>query len=124
MAGFGYRSFSVLFSQLTAEFVDEAHARGMSVVSWTVDAKKDVRNMIGLSIDAIITNDAPSVVAELDRLRKDGSGRRDSSENTLLLVLLSVALLAVVALLIVVAVLSARDWYLRRKQLRESYARV
>ena len=49
------------------EWVQEAHALGMSVNVWTVDGEKTIRKMIGLGVDQITTND-PALVRQLIQL--------------------------------------------------------
>ena len=41
---------------VTKSCVDEAHRRGMKVVTWTVDNKEDMIRMIDAGVDAIISN--------------------------------------------------------------------
>jgi glycerophosphoryl diester phosphodiesterase len=55
-------------SALRAEpdFVSRAHARGNMVYVWTVDEPADVEFVLGLGIDAIITNRPADVVRRLD----------------------------------------------------------
>jgi glycerophosphoryl diester phosphodiesterase len=48
------------------EFVSRAHARGNLVYVWTVDEPSDVELVLGLGIDAIITNRPADVVRRLD----------------------------------------------------------
>lgn len=38
------------------ELMDRAHADGMKVVTWTVDDKDEMRRLIGLGVEAIISN--------------------------------------------------------------------
>ncbi len=38
------------------ELMDRAHADGMKVVTWTVDEKDEMRRLIGLGVEAIISN--------------------------------------------------------------------
>ena len=40
----------------SAEVVRSAHAAGQKVNVWTVNAEADMRNLIALGVDAIITN--------------------------------------------------------------------
>jgi len=49
------------------EWVQEAHALGMSVNAWTVDHEKDIRKMIELGVDQITTNN-PLLVRQLIQL--------------------------------------------------------
>jgi len=43
---------------VTAKFVEAAHASGLDVNVWTVNGEKDIRRMILLGVDMIITNRA------------------------------------------------------------------
>lgn len=49
------------FTDIDAESVAEARALGLKVGAWTVDAREDMRRMIGLNLDAICT-DRPDVL--------------------------------------------------------------
>jgi glycerophosphoryl diester phosphodiesterase len=49
---------------LTPRFVEDAHSRGMDVHVWTVNEADDMRRMIDLGVDGIIT-DRPDVLLEL-----------------------------------------------------------
>jgi len=46
------------------DYVERAHALGMSVNVWTVNAREDLERMIGLGVDCITTND-PLLAREL-----------------------------------------------------------
>jgi glycerophosphoryl diester phosphodiesterase len=46
-------------------FVARAHRRGNLVYAWTVDELTDLRFVIDLGVDAIITNRPATVIAEL-----------------------------------------------------------
>jgi glycerophosphoryl diester phosphodiesterase len=41
---------------LTAEIVDEAHQHGFAVWTWTVDDPADMRRVMALGVDGIMTN--------------------------------------------------------------------
>lgn len=47
-------------------FVVRAHARGNAVYVWTVDDPADVRFVLDLGVDAVITNRPAAVIAQLD----------------------------------------------------------
>ncbi len=49
------------------ELVEKFHARGKRVYVWTVDEPADVEYVIGLGVDAVITNRPADVVAALGR---------------------------------------------------------
>ncbi|MBP3258278.1 MAG: glycerophosphodiester phosphodiesterase, partial [Bacteroidales bacterium] len=38
------------------ELMEYAHKNGMKVVTWTVDDKEEMRRLIGLGVEAIISN--------------------------------------------------------------------
>lgn len=46
-------------------YVDRAHARGHLVYAWTVDEPADVEFVLGLGVDAVITNRPAALVARL-----------------------------------------------------------
>ena len=48
------------------EFVARAHAKGNAVYVWTVDDPADVRFVLDLGVDAVITNRPAEVIAQLD----------------------------------------------------------
>ena len=54
--GFVPEWFSPASIFVTKSCVDEAHRRGMKVVTWTVDNKEDMIRMIDAEVDAIISN--------------------------------------------------------------------
>ena len=54
--GFVPEWFSPAYVFVTKSCVDEAHNRGMKVVTWTVDNKEDMIRMINAGVDAIISN--------------------------------------------------------------------
>jgi glycerophosphoryl diester phosphodiesterase len=51
---------SPYYEELTPELVKEAHAFGMTVVPWTIDREEDMRKVIDMGVDGLIT-DRPSV---------------------------------------------------------------
>jgi glycerophosphoryl diester phosphodiesterase len=44
------------FDMVDAAFCEQAHARGLAVLVWTVDAPEVMRLMIGVGVDGIMTN--------------------------------------------------------------------
>ena len=55
------------FELVTPEKVAAAHAAGLQVVPWTVDTPADWDKMIAAKVDAIITDDPPSLIAYLQQ---------------------------------------------------------
>ena len=60
----GYQAFHPFYTDVAASQVDRAHAAGKRVNVWTVNAEADMRRMIGLGIDALITDD-PALACRL-----------------------------------------------------------
>jgi glycerophosphoryl diester phosphodiesterase len=58
---FGWRgdvaALNPYMSDITAGLVDRVHAAGKRVYAWTVIAEADIKRMIGLGVDGIITDD-------------------------------------------------------------------
>ena len=54
--GFGPEWFSPAYIFVSKSCVEEAHRRGMKVVTWTVDNKDEMIRMIDAGVDAIISN--------------------------------------------------------------------
>ena len=48
--------FSPAWTVLNKEMVDRAHADGMKIVTWTVDEKDQMRSVINIGVEAVITN--------------------------------------------------------------------
>jgi glycerophosphoryl diester phosphodiesterase len=48
--------WSPFFEDVTAESVKQAQALGLEVVVWTVNEPADIRRMIGLGVDGIISD--------------------------------------------------------------------
>ena len=44
------------FSDVTADLVDEAHAIGLLVSTWTVNKRNDILSMISAGVDGIVTD--------------------------------------------------------------------
>lgn len=53
------------------EYVGNAHAKGLSIYTWAPNAGSDIRSLLGLGVDVIIT-DKPNL--GLEELRKAGTG--------------------------------------------------
>jgi glycerophosphoryl diester phosphodiesterase len=51
-------------------FVDEAHAEGISVGTWTVDLPEGVEQLFAMGVDAVATNDPVMAVPIRDRFRR------------------------------------------------------
>lgn len=51
--------------------VEKAHSLGIAVNVWTVDQKEDIRRMLELGVDCIISNDAALALAERDAFEKE-----------------------------------------------------
>ena len=68
IAAAGGAVWSPYFEEITRERVEEAHALGLSVIVWTVDAEHDMRRMIDLGVDGIMS-DYPDVLTEVVRSR-------------------------------------------------------
>jgi glycerophosphoryl diester phosphodiesterase len=65
-AGVGIAGPGLAVLRADPDFVARAHRRGNLVYAWTVDELADVRFVIDLGVDAIITNRPTLVIAELD----------------------------------------------------------
>ena len=48
----------------TEEMVKKCHEKGMKIVPWTVDAPEDIKRMIDLKVDAIISNYPDRVIRQ------------------------------------------------------------
>ncbi|MFC4250444.1 glycerophosphodiester phosphodiesterase [Sinimarinibacterium flocculans] len=56
---------------LNAALVDSAHALGKQVVPWTADSEADIRQLIDMGVDGIITNFPACLLAIQGRLHTD-----------------------------------------------------
>jgi glycerophosphoryl diester phosphodiesterase len=45
-----------VYTTLTPELIEEAHGHGFSLWTWTVNEPEDMRRMIDLGVDAIMTD--------------------------------------------------------------------
>jgi glycerophosphoryl diester phosphodiesterase len=59
------------FEQVTPKLVQQAHARGQQINTWTVNEPAEMRRLIDLGVDSIIT-DRPDLLAEI--LSQGGAG--------------------------------------------------
>jgi glycerophosphoryl diester phosphodiesterase len=68
---FGWRgdfyALNPFYSDINLRMIDNVHSEGKKVIAWTVDNMADVKRMIGLSVDGIITDDPQSVLKLLGR---------------------------------------------------------
>jgi len=55
-AAAGFRAVHPFVTSVTPELVDRAHAAGLAVNVWTVNAPDDLRAMVGLGVDTVITD--------------------------------------------------------------------
>ncbi|HXN59750.1 MAG TPA: glycerophosphodiester phosphodiesterase [Acidimicrobiales bacterium] len=72
-AGAGFRAVHPFVTSVDAELVEGAHAAGLAVNVWTVNAVEDLRAMVAVGTDAVITDrvgDALAVVAEVEPGRR------------------------------------------------------
>ena len=60
----GVECYHPEFISLSEEVVEEIHANGIKVNAWTINEEEDIRKMIGLGIDGIISN-YPDRVAKI-----------------------------------------------------------
>ncbi|MGI6380774.1 MAG: glycerophosphodiester phosphodiesterase [Anaerolineae bacterium] len=59
-------------SQVDADYVERAHAKGRAVNVWTVDEPAEMRRLCRLGIDGIITNHPARLRAVLEQLAEEG----------------------------------------------------
>jgi glycerophosphoryl diester phosphodiesterase len=62
-----YAALNPFRTDVNARLVDRIHAAGKLVNAWTVTAEEDVRRIIGLGVDGIITDDPALVLRLLGR---------------------------------------------------------
>jgi len=58
----GYRALHPFVAQVNARLVDQAHAAGLAVNVWTVNPDSTLREMVGLGVDAVITDRLPEAL--------------------------------------------------------------
>lgn len=54
--GFTPEWYSPYYKTITRETVQTCHAKGMKIVPWTVNTKEEIAAMVGLGVDAIISD--------------------------------------------------------------------
>jgi len=52
----GFRAVHPFVSFVTADLVERAHDAGLAVNVWTVNSDDDLRAMVALEVDAVITD--------------------------------------------------------------------
>ena len=58
----GHAAIHPFVSQVDAALVADAHDRGLAVNVWTVNAPLDLRAMVALEVDALITDRVPEAL--------------------------------------------------------------
>ena len=66
----GGRIWSPFFRDVDAKVLEEAHALGLRVIVWTVNAPADISRMLDLGVDGIISDRPDLVQAELRKRNK------------------------------------------------------
>ena len=59
----GHDALHVQHPAVTAELVERAHGRGVSVLAWTVDDADEMQRLVAAGVDAIVTNQVARAVA-------------------------------------------------------------
>jgi glycerophosphoryl diester phosphodiesterase len=62
--GFIPDTYSPNFAIVTKELVQQCHQKGIKVLPWTVDTVSEMKKLIAMGVDGIIT-DYPNLFAEL-----------------------------------------------------------
>ncbi len=65
----GFAAVHPFVLAVTPELVERAHALGLAVNTWTVNGPDDLRTMVGLGVDTVITDvlgDALAIAATLE----------------------------------------------------------
>ncbi len=73
-AKLGTRAWHPCFDALRQEAVEEAHAAGLAVNTWTVNTERDWRHAVRIGVDGIVTDDPDGLMTFLQR-----TGLRSSS---------------------------------------------
>ncbi len=71
-AGFG--AVHPFFVSVDADLVERAHAMGLAVNVWTVNAPEDLRAMVALGVDTVITDRLGDALAAVDEGAGAGAG--------------------------------------------------
>jgi glycerophosphoryl diester phosphodiesterase len=66
----GAKTWSPDFQDLNADTVRRAHERGMRVIVWTVNEPADIRRVVEMAVDGIISDYPDRVREELERWRR------------------------------------------------------
>lgn len=64
-----YYALNPYYSDISNELIAKIHSAGKSVIVWTVNNEADVRRMIGLSVDGLITDDPKFALKLLGRAK-------------------------------------------------------
>jgi glycerophosphoryl diester phosphodiesterase len=67
----GFEAVHPFVSSVTPALVAQVHEAGLALHAWTVNSPEDLRAMVGLGVDAVITD---RLVEALDMARDGGSG--------------------------------------------------
>jgi glycerophosphoryl diester phosphodiesterase len=67
---------------VTEDLVRDAHARGLRIVTWTVDAAAELERLAGLGVDECVTNVPDTMLKVLEHLRAlPAGGMREKTED-------------------------------------------
>ncbi|MBG0770064.1 MAG: glycerophosphodiester phosphodiesterase [Anaerolineaceae bacterium] len=66
---FRYNALNPYFKDVDEDLVQRYHAKGMNMNVWTVDEAADIRHMIKLGVDIIITNNPKRAITVLESLK-------------------------------------------------------
>jgi glycerophosphoryl diester phosphodiesterase len=61
------------YETLTPDIIDEAHQHGFSLWTWTVNQPDDMRRMIEMGVDAIMTDHADVLRGVVDEMAQSAS---------------------------------------------------
>jgi glycerophosphoryl diester phosphodiesterase len=59
----GWTAVHPFVTEVTADLVERAHAVGLAINVWTVNAARDVTAFVALGVDAVITDNLVEAVA-------------------------------------------------------------
>lgn len=62
-----YDGLNPYYSSINLRLIDKIHSRGKRVIVWTVNNEADIKRMISLSVDGVITDDPQLVLKLLGR---------------------------------------------------------